>query len=571
METLDIGNERIDDIPVLLYQLQKMGIQRVVDEHIPRHGNWQGLSKGWITVIWLSYILSEADHRMVVVRDWVASKERLLCELCGCEVSALDFTDDRLAAVLEALSRDAWWAAIEVALGQHLIQVYDLRKAPIRVDSTSVSVHHTVKDEGLFQFGYSKDRRPDLAQFKVMLSTLDPMGLPLASLIPPGQESDERAYLPTIERTRQIVGCGGYLYIGDSKMSALALRGAIAQVADFYLVPLPRRHQGKDQLSDWYQPVLDKEQVLQAVDLPTAQTLWALGYESQREQSITIGDETFTWSERVIMVFRPALARQERANLRQRLDRAQAELRQLAPKRLRAEPRWESQAAMQAAAQLILKKYRVADLLAVNCSRGEEQRLIRKYGDRPARTEIRIREGITIQPDSNAIRATRQLLGWRLYVTNAPSPQLPLEKALLTYRDAPRIELDWRRLKGRSLGLRPVFTQREDHTIGLARLLTLALRVLTLTDFVVREALQQQGLSLKGLYPGQPQRATDQPTTERLLKAFKGIDRVLIQTPHTLIRHVTPLSPLQYQILNLLGLAPELYDALVQASRARPP
>ena len=191
MDPQTIYIERIDDIPLLFYQLQKMDIHTLIDKHWDRHGNWQGLSKGWMALIWLIYILSEADHRMVVVQEWVKSKERLLSALCGCPVSPQDFTSDRLAKILKALSDDEKWEALETDLGQHIIRVYDLKKTPIRVDSTSVSVHHDVQEKSLFQFGYSKDRRPDLAQFKVMLSTLDPMGLPLASLIAPGQEADE--------------------------------------------------------------------------------------------------------------------------------------------------------------------------------------------------------------------------------------------------------------------------------------------------------------------------------------------------------------------------------------------
>jgi transposase len=43
----------------------------------------------------------------------------------------------------------------------------------------------------LFQFGHSKDHRPDLPQVKVMLSTLDPLGVPLATAVVPGHHADD--------------------------------------------------------------------------------------------------------------------------------------------------------------------------------------------------------------------------------------------------------------------------------------------------------------------------------------------------------------------------------------------
>jgi len=62
-EILTIRSERVDDLPLLLAQLDRMGLQPLLDEHFPTHGNWVGLSLGWVTVVWLTHILSEADHR----------------------------------------------------------------------------------------------------------------------------------------------------------------------------------------------------------------------------------------------------------------------------------------------------------------------------------------------------------------------------------------------------------------------------------------------------------------------------------------------------------------------------
>ena len=39
-ETLTIVSERVDDIPVLLAHLDRMGLQPLLDEHFPTHGKW---------------------------------------------------------------------------------------------------------------------------------------------------------------------------------------------------------------------------------------------------------------------------------------------------------------------------------------------------------------------------------------------------------------------------------------------------------------------------------------------------------------------------------------------------
>ena len=175
-EKPNIITERIDDIPLLLAQMDRIGLLGLLDAHFPTHGNWQGLPLGRMATIWLSSILSRGDHRLVHVEPWVAGRQMMLSQVSGEVVRADDFSDDRLEIVLRLLSDDNHWTAFESALNQHLIRVYDLRAERVHVDSTSASTYAGVSDEGLFQFGHSKDHRPDLPQVKVMQAVFGPLG-----------------------------------------------------------------------------------------------------------------------------------------------------------------------------------------------------------------------------------------------------------------------------------------------------------------------------------------------------------------------------------------------------------
>ena len=48
-EEVGIKNERVDDIPLLLAQMERMGIQPLLDSYFSMHGNWMGLNhvQGW--------------------------------------------------------------------------------------------------------------------------------------------------------------------------------------------------------------------------------------------------------------------------------------------------------------------------------------------------------------------------------------------------------------------------------------------------------------------------------------------------------------------------------------------
>ena len=169
---LSIITERIDDFPLLLGAMQRVGLPAILDRHLARHGHHRGLSWGWIATIWLAHILSQSDHRKQPVQAWVRQAGETIRRITGQELGELDFTDDRLTVLLARMSRAESWQAIETDLGRSLMQVYDLKPERVRLDATTVSGHHEGGEDSLFQFGHSKDD-PGLRQVKVMLAAPD--------------------------------------------------------------------------------------------------------------------------------------------------------------------------------------------------------------------------------------------------------------------------------------------------------------------------------------------------------------------------------------------------------------
>jgi transposase len=567
MTEVTIHTEQIDDIPLLFGFLQQMGIQETLDTYAEPHGNRRGLSIGWLTTAWLSYIVSESDHRMVEVEPWADKHIETLSALIPQAVDVKDFTDDRLADLLQWLSKDSVWEEVENHLSQHQVQVYDLGQEPIRLDSTTASVYHDTEGNTLFRHGYSKDHRPDLPQLKLMLGTVDPMGMPLVTLVLPGNEADDGLYIPTVIRARQVLGQGSHLYVGDAKMGALDTRAFIQAGGDYYLTPLAQTGDVPELMGELLKPVWNKEQSLELIYPLTDETepkAIALGYEITRDQEAMLANQQkMEWEERLLMVYSPSLARKARCGLSQRLDNAEQAILALTPPRGRGKRQQKDLDALKSSVGSILKKYCVAGLVDVSYTCEEEQRCIRKYKDRPARTEKSIRYVVQIQRDQQTISQVRRAMGWRLYATNAPLEKLSLSRAVNVFRGAPRMERNFARLKGRPLGISPLYVQREDHVCGMMRLLSLALRVLTLVEHVARKELKSAEETLNGLYAGNPKRQTAQPTTERLLKAFRSIYLNVVQLPNQAIRHVTPLSALQKRILVLLGLDPAIYEGLM--------
>jgi len=211
-------------------------------------------------------------------------------------------------------------------------------------------------------------------------------------------------------------------------------------------------------------------------------------------------------------------------------------------------------------------------LLDVTLTATAHVRPIRAYRGRPARAETTYTLEVTSTRVAAAITAAVDRLGWRVYATNRTAAELDAAQVVLAYRDQYLAEHALGRLKGAPLSLSPVDLSRADHVTGLVRLLTLALRALSLLEYGIRRRLAAtpQAAPLQGLYAGQPNRATRRPTAERVLEAFRNLTLTVVALPTQVIRHLTPLTTLQQRLLALAGLEEDCYLRLVTHS-SKPP
>ena len=571
-EPLTVTYERVDDLPLLLAQLKRMGVQQLLDKHFPTHGNWQGLTLGWVASIWLGHILSMADHRLSYVQPWAEKRLSTLSICTGQSLRALDLSDDRLEAVLSYLSEDEPWHQFEAELGGHLVRVYDLKSERVRLDPTTASGYCGVTDDGLFQWGHSKNKRPDLAQVKIMLATLDPLALPVATEVLSGEKADDPLYIPAIQRVRETLMTRGLLYIGDCKMAAKATRGELAAVGDYYLCPLPSTQLATGELLSYLQPVWSGTQKLTEIEYSYANgetKKIAVGYEISIPRSTNIDGVEVKWNERQLVVRSLAGAVAGSKSLQTRLEKAQTALEELGQPR-RGKKRLTQLSEWQEAAEGICRRYRVQGLLQLEYQVTTRERQLRPYRDRPARVVVESMVKLSVTLDEAALEHQKRMLGWRVYVTNQPQSELSLRRAVVAYREEYLIERGFGRFKGFPLSLTPIYLQRDDYVKGLIRLLSIGLRVLTLLEFQVRRGLELQQEQLSGLYPGNPKRATARPTAEQLLAAFCEITLLLIDRPNPTKVHLSSLSPLQQQILALLNFDLEIYTQLAP-ERVKPP
>ena len=384
-------HERVDDIPAIIAHLKKMRVAELLDQYFPTNGNWQGVSLGWTTVVWLAFMLSEGDHRLYRVEPWVKEHLRTLRRCIDSTVRPRDLADDRLATILDYLCVAERWVAFERELNQSVVRVYDLQGRMVRVDTTTAAAY--VTPTGLFQLGHSKDHRPDLPQVKIAMSVLDPLGVPLTITVVAGQTADDPLYLPEIAKVRQIAQITGLTYVGDCKMAALGTRAEIVAHQDYYLCPLSAKQMPEAELDRVLAPVFSGVLEPSEIRLPNADDALdetanpvAIGFEYTVELSALdhVG-QTQTWQERRLVVRSLAFAASQEKSLRHRVARAVTELNAL-DARKQGKPRLPDEAGAYQAAAAIMATHRVDGLVQVTVTTEVHKHVKRRYGTRPATT-----------------------------------------------------------------------------------------------------------------------------------------------------------------------------------------
>src|SRR3954467_13371689 len=240
--------EAVADLPVLWATFRRLDLPATLDRHFPAPLHWKGpLTPGDVLAVWLLFLVSRGDHCLNHVQPWVAQHQGTLSALLGKRVLPTHAHDDRLADWLTPLGPGPSFSALERDLNQQKIRVYQLPTDVVRIDTTTANSYADVPSaQGLLHSGHSK-ADPDRPQLKIGGAILDPLGLPLATAVVPGNAADDPLYIPAIQAVQASLGRGGRTYVGDCKMAALATRAFVAAGGDFYLCPLSEKQLSRAQ------------------------------------------------------------------------------------------------------------------------------------------------------------------------------------------------------------------------------------------------------------------------------------------------------------------------------------
>src|SRR5262249_28163268 len=222
-------------------------------------------------------------------------------------IPPLDFRSHRLRHHLHHFRTPPYRHKIEPKRNEARVRPSDTSRYGIRCHPTPASADHKATEEGLVQFGHSKDD-PTRPQIKVMIGSLGPLGMPLATDVVSGERADDGLSLPIIERLRTGLQPPGLLFVGDCKMSALDTRAYLARHQDWYLSPLPLTGATAQAMDTWITTGVRKDEAGELERIGRTndrgyEGLAAEGYELER--TCCAPDSGMKWRERVLVVRSP--------------------------------------------------------------------------------------------------------------------------------------------------------------------------------------------------------------------------------------------------------------------------
>ena len=559
--SLQVTSLRVGALPLINHFLERMQLAPLLDNHLPRDRRHVRLGTSSALLVLVRNLLLSREP-VYGVAEWAALYAPDLVGLSEAERASLN--DDRLGRALDR-AFDIFGKVLLLDVVRHVVREFHVRLEQLHNDSTSVSVYGAyakAEQEGqrrgrptcAITFGHSKDHRPDLKQLLYILTLSEDGGVPMHVRVASGNTTDDTTHRETWELLCELVGSSRFLYVADSKLATSENLRHIARRQGEFLSVLPatRREDAafrqrllaqSDSLSwRWLYDVEDEQQ--QVVDR----------FFVCEQESLTKEGWRLWWYRSEGKRARDAAARAGQ------LERAVAELLALQARLVSPRTRFRQRAQVKAAVEAIFAKRPVQAWLNVTIHRCQQTHYRQARPGRPGPNTQYVQAQktyfeLTWQLNEEALAQEQRCDGVFPLVTNAS--RLDALEALRTYKRQPTIEKRFSQLKT-DFAVAPIWLKEVSRVQALLGLYFFVLLTQSLLERELRQAMERAGLDSLPLYP--EGRACRHPTARRVFDVFEPIQRHVVRWPDGSEQvSVTELTPLQRQIVTLLGLDPDRY------------
>lgn len=571
-ESLDLRSYEVGPLPLLNWLLDRMRLREIFEEQLPPDDPRTEIpTVTTLLVLVRNVLLSRAP--LYGVAEWAAGFAPDLLGLRPADVGRLH--DDRFGRCLDRLF-DRVGPQLVLAVVRHVVQEFGVSLDELHNDSTSVSFYGVYEDAGqegiqrgrptaAITWGHSKDHRPDLKQLLYTLTISEDGSVPLYFTTGNGNTADDTTHQATWDLLRELVGHANFLYVADCKLASSENLAHIAQRGGRFVTVLPRTHREDKQFRERLQRGDSAVKWHKLFAMTTDDGTVRNHYSVCAEQMNTHDGYRLLWFQSTRKAEMDAIARHRQ------IQRAISELRELQARLQGPRTRFRNLSKVEEAVRRIQEERGVESLLQAHIqSRVQEDYRQLGPGRPTERTRYRKEERaafvLSWDLDQGRLAEAERQDGIFPLLTNDRT--LPAEEVLRAYKRQPFIEKRFSQFKS-EFTVAPVFLKNVARIQGLLAVYFFVLLTQALLERELRRAMAKASRTDLPLYP--EGRNCARPTTPRVLELFEPIQRHVIRpvepsdSPPDSVAEpaqqvmVTALTPLQRQILQLLGLPTDSY------------
>lgn len=562
VDELGLRSERLGPLPIINHFIHKLDLESILDRFVPTTDGRVKLPYSRALGVFLRSVLVEREpiyRQQEIVSAFAPEQFGLVPGLVG------HVGDD---AVGRALSRlfDADRAALLTEIVIDLTDTFGIKLDELHNDSTTVKFcgqYKAAKGRSIrgkkapfITYGYSKDHRPDLKQLLFVMTTTTDGAVPVQFRSEAGNHNDSRTHEQSWDALCVATGRTDFLYVADSKLCNQEALDYIDDHGGRLVCVIPRNRHEDGEFREWIQH-----------NDPEWELVW-----DRRHPRRKSGPRDRWWVRRhhipslegwpVIWVYSSLLRLRQRQRRRERITKATQKLQDLNEKLTGPRPRKRTRKEIYEQIENLLKANKVSRYLKVRVVSDKELTFRQATRGRPGPKTRYVRKTrkffrLEWNLDEDAIAYDRKSDGMYPLLTNDKS--LTAAQVLEAHKRQPAIEKRFEQTKT-VFEIAPVFLKKEDRVEALFFVYFLALLVQSLIEREIRLAMRRENIESLPLYP--EERLCHRPTCEQIFRLFSITQRNSLLENDRVVRVFHPqLSPLQKQVLDLLGIPVGVYRA----------
>ena len=555
-----LESRSIDALPLVNHLLDRLRLGDLLTQHVPPGDRRQRLAPATALGVLVRNLLL-ARVPLYSQPQWAARAVPALLGLRPAEVARL--TDDQVGRALDRLF-DADRATLLTQVVVQAVSAFGVDLAQLHNDSTTVTLtgeYRPARGRMLrgrralaIGHGHNKDHRPDLKQLLFVLTVSADGTVPVHYRACDGNTEDSTTHVQTWEVLRGLAGRPNFLYVADSKLCTHETLRYIDTRQGRFITVVPRTRREEAFFRDWLQSHTPAWQKIVQRRNPRRQSgppdVW------KAVESPIPSQEGY----RIVWVWSSLKAAQDEQARAARIEKAGVALEEFRARLRGPRCRYTRRGAVAAAAAQFVAQAGAARWVGIEVREQAEPIFRQERRGRPGRaTRYLRRQRLRFDVEWSATVATieydARCDGIFPLITN--DRDLSLAEILTAYKYQPRLEKRHEQLKS-VYAVAPVLLKNEGRIEALLFLYFIVLLVQALLEREVRRAMTAHGLTSLPLYP--EDRDCLAPTANGIFQVFAGLQHHQLRRQATPIQTFPPeLTPLQRQILDLLGISPRAF------------